>query len=99
MGVIDLKALAKERGLRGHSRLNKAELIAFIQQHTRPPSIPTPLCNSPHGVVFTVGDFSIKSKIPWGSQKISWGSNCKNRGGVTFPRFENPQNQSRWVLT
>ena len=58
----------------------------------------TPLYNSPHGVVFTVGDFSIKSKIPWGSQKISWWSNCKNRGGVIFPRFENPQNQSRWVL-
>ena len=59
----------------------------------------TPLCNSPHVIVFTVGDFSIKSKIPWGSLKISWGSNFKNYGGVTFPRFENPQNQSRWVLT
>ena len=56
------------------------------------------LCNSPHGEVFTVGDFSIKSKIPPGSQKIRWGSNCKNRGGVTFRRFQNPQNESRWVL-
>ena len=58
----------------------------------------TPLCNSPHGVVFTVEDFSIKSKIPWRSRKISWRTNCKNRGGVTFPRFENSQNQSRSVL-
>ena len=46
MRVVDLKALAKERGLRGYSRLNKAELIAFIQNNlqprTRPPPIPAP---------------------------------------------------------
>ena len=46
MRVVDLKALVKERGLRGYSRLNKAELIAFIrnnlQPHTRPPPIPAP---------------------------------------------------------
>ena len=47
----------------------------------------TPLCNSPHGVVFTVGDFSIKSKIPWGSQKISWGSNCKKPWGSNFSKI------------
>ena len=44
MRVVDLKALVKERGLRGYSRLNKAELIAFIrnnlQPRTRPPPIP-----------------------------------------------------------
>ena len=38
MRVVDLKALMKERGLRGYSRLKKAELIAFIQEpHARPP--------------------------------------------------------------
>ena len=44
--VVDLKAIAEERGLRGYSRLKKAGLIALLrdnlQSHTRPPSIPTP---------------------------------------------------------
>ena len=44
MRVVDLKALMKEHGLRGYSRFNKAELIAFIQNNlqprTRPPPIP-----------------------------------------------------------
>ena len=46
MRVIDLKALAKEQGLRGYSMLRKAELIAFLRDNlqscTRPPPIPTP---------------------------------------------------------
>ena len=42
MRVVDLKALVKERGLRGYSRLKKAELIAFIRQCTRPPLRPMP---------------------------------------------------------
>ena len=33
MKVIDLKVLAKERGLRGYSKLKKAELIAFLQNN------------------------------------------------------------------
>ena len=42
MKVVELKALAKERGLRGYSRLKKAELITFLQNNlpaprTRPP--------------------------------------------------------------
>ena len=40
----ELKALARELGLRGYSRLRKAELIAFLQnnehQAQRPPSPP-----------------------------------------------------------
>ena len=44
MRVVDLKALMKKHGLRGYSRLNKAELIAFIrnnlQPRTRPPPVP-----------------------------------------------------------
>ena len=31
MRVVDLKALVKERGLRGYSKLKKAESIAFLQ--------------------------------------------------------------------
>ena len=31
MKVVDLKALMKEHGLRGYSRLKKAELTAFLQ--------------------------------------------------------------------
>ena len=46
MTVVDLKPLMKERGSRGYSRLNKAELIAFIwndlQPRTRPPPRPIP---------------------------------------------------------
>ena len=30
MRVVDLKALVKEHGLGGYSRLRKAELIAFL---------------------------------------------------------------------
>ena len=52
MKVVDLKALAKERGLKGYSKLKKAELITFLQNnlqptlapHTRP--IPAP-CTKP----------------------------------------------------
>ena len=44
----DLRALAREHGLRGYSRLRKAELIAFLQDNLRlmpsprPPSKPIP---------------------------------------------------------
>ena len=42
MRVAELKDLARERGLRGYSRLRKAELIALLQSsppapRTRPP--------------------------------------------------------------
>ena len=33
MRVPELKALARERGLRGYSRLRKAELTAFLQDN------------------------------------------------------------------
>ena len=51
MKVSDLKALAKERGLRGYSRLRKAELITFLQNNlqprTRPPRPTRPPPPSP----------------------------------------------------
>ena len=31
----ELKALARERGLRGYSRMRKADLIAFLQNNER----------------------------------------------------------------
>ena len=37
----ELKALARERGLRGYSRLRKAELIAFLQDEDRQQEEPT----------------------------------------------------------
>ena len=36
--VPELKALAKERGLRGYSKLRKAELIALLQTPPLPPA-------------------------------------------------------------
>ena len=42
MREVDLKVLAKERGLRGYSRLKKAELIAFLQNNLQPRTRPTP---------------------------------------------------------
>ena len=35
MRVVDLKALTKEHGLRGYSKLRKAELITFLQNNLR----------------------------------------------------------------
>ena len=40
MKVVDLKALAKERRLRGYSKLKKAELIAFLQNNLQPTPAP-----------------------------------------------------------
>ena len=43
MRVMELKALASNRGLRNYSRMAKAELVALLQNnppptpHTRPP--------------------------------------------------------------
>ena len=40
MKVIDLKALSKECGLRGYSKLKKAELITFLQNNLQPTPAP-----------------------------------------------------------
>ena len=40
MRVAELKALAREHGLRGYSRLRKAELIALLQNNLSPPPAP-----------------------------------------------------------
>ena len=40
MCVVNLKALPKDRGLRGYSRLKKTELITFLQNNLRPRTRP-----------------------------------------------------------
>ena len=40
MKVVELKALAKERGLKGYSKLKKAELITFLQNNLQPTPAP-----------------------------------------------------------
>ena len=57
MRVVDLKALAREHGLRGYSRLRKAELIALLQSsppapRTRPPRLTRPPPPPPQSVRF-----------------------------------------------
>ena len=48
MKIVDLKALAKEHGLRGYSKLKKAELITFLQNNLPAPRpIPAPRTRPP----------------------------------------------------
>ena len=53
MRVVDLKTLARERGLRGYSRLRKSELIALLQNsppalRTTPPRPTSPSLRGDH---------------------------------------------------
>ena len=43
MRVTELKALARERGLRGYSWLRKAELIALLRDNLQPSTSPPPM--------------------------------------------------------
>ena len=57
MRVVELKSLMREHGLRGYSRLRKAELIALLQNNppaprTRPPRPTRPPPPSPPSVRF-----------------------------------------------
>ena len=47
MRVVDLKALGRERGLRGYSRLRKVELIALLQNDLQPPRTSAPRTRPP----------------------------------------------------
>ena len=50
MRLLELKALARDRGLRSYSRMRKAELVALLknngthEDHTRSPSTPSQRC-------------------------------------------------------
>ena len=65
----------KESGYEEHLHFGHTLLdITVIQVSKNVDLLPTnanltPLCNSPDGVVFTVGDFSIKSRIPMGESE------------------------------
>ena len=43
MRVAELKAIAREHGLRGYSRLRKTEFIALLQNDLRPTPAPRPI--------------------------------------------------------
>ena len=45
MRVMELKALARDRGLRNYSRMRRAELVALFQNN--PPPAPTPRTRPP----------------------------------------------------
>ena len=45
MSVTELKALARDRGLRNYSRMRRAELVALLQNN--PPPAPTPCTRPP----------------------------------------------------
>ena len=45
MRVMELKALARDRGLRNYSWMRKAELVALLQNN--PPPAPTPCTRPP----------------------------------------------------
>ncbi len=42
MKVDSLKALCRERGLKGYSKLRKAELVAYLETSQKPNMVPTP---------------------------------------------------------
>ena len=56
MKVVDLKSLTKGSGLRGYSRLKKAELIALLQNNlqprARPPRPTRPPPPPPQSIMF-----------------------------------------------
>ena len=45
MRVMELKALARDRGLRNYSWMRKDELVALLQNN--PPPVPTPSTRPP----------------------------------------------------
>ena len=57
--VPELKALARDRGLRNYSRMRKAELVALLQN-----TDPLPSQRAPEGATWEPMDDDIKPRAP-----------------------------------
>ena len=81
----ELKALARERGLRDYSRLRKADLIAFLQNNERwaqrPPSPP------PQGHAAPASQMSPSGVPPRGA---TWEPNRPPQMSTWEPKLEVP---------
>ena len=82
MRMPELKALARERGLRGYSRLRKAELIKLLTRRRRPPHPNRPL------LLPLPGQCRTSETQTWELQTTEWG---EGPGGTPLRRARQPK--------
>ena len=87
MRMPELKALTRERRLRGYSRLRKTELIALLQdnehQAQRPPPPPPQRCTAPTPRMSTW-----EPNQP--AQMSTWEPECERENEARQPELEAP---------